>query len=50
MFRCFFSAEADVEFKSMLNGRGMSDTEIAGLEPPSSMITSMEEYVRNVLR
>lgn len=42
------TAEADVEFTSKLSARGMSDTDISGLEKPSTMLTSLEEYVRNV--
>lgn len=39
--------EADVEFASKLSARGMSNTEISELEKPSTMLTSLEEYVRN---
>lgn len=42
------TAEADVEFSSKLSARGMSNTEISGLEKPSTMLTSLEDYVRNV--
>lgn len=48
MLNFIVTAEADVEFSSKLSARGMSDTEISGLEKPSTMLTSLEEYVRNV--
>ncbi|XP_055316948.1 uncharacterized protein LOC129576256 isoform X2 [Sitodiplosis mosellana] len=43
-------AEADVEFASKLNARGMSDTEISGLEKPSTMLSSLEDYMRSVFK
>ncbi|XP_031635210.1 uncharacterized protein LOC116348340 isoform X2 [Contarinia nasturtii] len=42
--------EADVEFSSKLSARGMSNTEISGLEKPSTMLSSLEDYVRNVFK
>lgn len=44
------TAEADVEFTSKLTARGFSDTQISELEKPSLMLSSMEDYVRNVFR
>lgn len=42
------TAEADVEFTSKLGARGLKDAQISELEKPSTMITSLEDYLRNV--
>lgn len=44
----FITAEADVEFRSKLSARGMSEAQISDVQKPSTMLTSLEEYVRNV--
>lgn len=41
-------AESDVEFKTKLSARGFNDAQISGLQQPSALLTSLEEYVRNV--
>lgn len=44
---CSSTAEADVEFSTKLSARGLNDVQISELQKPSSMITSLEDYVRN---
>lgn len=51
MFLFFFIfpiAEADVEFKTKLSARGLNDAQISGLQQPSVLLSSLEDYVRNV--
>lgn len=42
------TAEADVEFTTKLSARGINEAQMSGLQKPSMMLTSLEDYVRNV--
>lgn len=46
----FIAAQADIEFSSRLAARGMSDTEISAVEKPSTILTSLENYVKNGIK
>lgn len=48
LLSCIPIGEADVEFKTKLSARGFNDAQISGLQQPSALLSSLEDYVRNV--
>lgn len=42
-----FTAQADAEYTAKLAARGFSETEVPEKEKPSTIITTMENYITN---